>query len=191
MNNKRPIANTIAILWFIWGLFHIIPGILNMMATIEEELTLIQELEPTTNPQILTATFPIDSSALLAIQGQQAFNLFWFGLIAFACAIAISWRQNTTAMLIVALIGGFANLGELFFIDTIGGYGTVLNRGVTAMAFTAMALSLYFYRRLIHGGFESEDDPDSDQFDMLDDDDDDEPAYGRTRPTSYRRPNQK
>ena len=123
-NASRKIGSTtklIAVLWFVWSLLHIIPGTLMMMSSLTGDITSMLFLFPKTNPQAMTADYPLEVKAILVTHGQHAFNLFWFGLVTLLCSVGIWIKQSSTAMLIAAVVGGFADLGALFAVYMIGG----------------------------------------------------------------------
>jgi len=144
-NNK--IIKGIAALWVVWAIFHIFPGIIAMVFAINGDISSIEMLEPASQADMLAADYPAAVSAILAQLGQHAFNLFWFGIVAFVCAVYI-WRFGSqTAMLIAALVAGFADLGVIFFIDIIGGYTSVFGSLIVAVGFLAIGLSVYTFKR--------------------------------------------
>jgi hypothetical protein len=48
-------------------------------------------------------------------------------------------------MLLAAVVGGLADLGVVFFIDLFGGYASLFGTAILAVAFAAIALSIYLY----------------------------------------------
>ncbi|MEM6263918.1 MAG: hypothetical protein AAGI38_15495 [Bacteroidota bacterium] len=145
---KKGIYKIIATLWFIWALLHILPGIFSMTNALAGDITSIQFLFPETNPTGLAADYPNEVKAVLVTFGQHGFNLFWFGLVTLVCAIMIWTKQNETAMLIAALVGGLADLGALFATFMIGSidiWGVLIFLGT----FTAIFLSYSVWKRSI------------------------------------------
>ncbi|MEM8999817.1 MAG: hypothetical protein AAGB24_06095 [Bacteroidota bacterium] len=110
----------IAILWVIWSLLHIIPGIFSMTNALGGDITAIQFLFPETNPVEMTRDYPNEVKAILVTFGQHGFNLFWFGLVTLVCGILIWKKQDNIALLIAALVGGLADLGALFATFMVG-----------------------------------------------------------------------
>jgi hypothetical protein len=143
--NRKTISRAIAVLWVIWAFFHVIPGIISMLAAINGDISFVQLLEPTNNAQQLAADYPSEVFTILVIYGQHSFNLFWFGVVTFICAIFIWRQQSQTAMLLAAVVGGLADLGVVFFIDLFGGYASLFGTAILAVAFAAIALSIYLY----------------------------------------------
>ncbi|MEM8507883.1 MAG: hypothetical protein AAF717_08635 [Bacteroidota bacterium] len=119
MKNKN-IYKIIALLWFVWSLLHIVPGIFSMTNALSGDITSIQFLFPETNPSAMASDYPEEVNAVLVTFGQHGFNLFWFGLVTLLCAIWIWKKQHKTALLIAAIVGGLADLGALFATFMIG-----------------------------------------------------------------------
>ncbi|MEM6540510.1 MAG: hypothetical protein AAF634_05080, partial [Bacteroidota bacterium] len=119
MKNKN-IYKIIALLWFVWSLLHIVPGIFSMSNALSGDITSIQFLFPETNPSAMTSDYPEEVNAVLVTFGQHGFNLFWFGLVTLLCAIWIWKKQHKTALLIATIVGGLADLGALFATFMIG-----------------------------------------------------------------------
>ena len=140
----RVLTRVISILWLIWALFHVLPGILAMAQAIGTDLSWVAQLEPTAEPTELVASYPTEAGAMSVIYGQHGFNLMWFGIVALVCAILIWRSQHRVAMLFVAIVAGFADLGVIFFIDIVGGYTSVAGTAILAVAVVAIALSIRY-----------------------------------------------
>ncbi len=140
----RILTRVISILWFIWALFHVLPGILSMTQAIGTDLSWVAQLEPTAEPTELVADYPTEAGAMSVIYGQHGFNLMWFGIVALACAILIWRSQHRVAMLVVAIVAGFADLGVIFFIDIVGGYTSFAGTAILAVAVLAIGLSVRY-----------------------------------------------
>lgn len=117
---NKIIFKVIAILWLIWSLLHIVPGMIAMTNALSGDISSIQFLFPETNPSGMTSDYPNEVKAVLVTFGQHGFNLFWFGLITLVCAILIWKKQNKIAILIAAIVGGLADFGALFATFMIG-----------------------------------------------------------------------
>jgi len=123
-----------AVLWLIWGAVHILAGVLTVVQATPEA---VMGIADAANPDILTAVYPEAAGAII---NQHGFNLFWVGLVTFIGGFYI-WRQNRTAVLGTALVGGLTDVGYFIFMD-IGGFvnfapGTVM----TIICLTAIILS--------------------------------------------------
>lgn len=143
--NASLITKIIATLWVIWAFFHVVPGIISMVSAVNGDLSWVEALEPAANSGQLAADYPTEVFAILVIYGQHAFNLFWFGLVTFVAAIYIWRQQSWVAMLIAAVVGGFADLGVVIFIDIFGGYASLFGTVILLIALSAIVLSGYLY----------------------------------------------
>ena len=135
------IHKTIAILWLIWSLLHIVPGVFTVTNAIVGDITSIQFLFPETNPSEMTNDYPNEVKAVLVTFGQHGFNLFWFGLVTLICSILIWKKHNKVAMLIAAIVGGLADLGAIFATFMIG---SIDIWGVLIFSGTFVAIFLSF-----------------------------------------------
>ncbi|MEM9054549.1 MAG: hypothetical protein AAGB16_04415 [Pseudomonadota bacterium] len=126
------------ILWIIWGLVHLLAGILILNGTTTEGF---QAIADGVNPTLLKADY---HSAVGAVQDQHAWNLAWFGLATIIGGVFI-WRANKTAIWVTAMVGGLADLGYFMFLD-LPGYvkffpGTVM----TLVSGSAILLTAWVY----------------------------------------------
>ncbi|MEO0555647.1 MAG: hypothetical protein AAF149_20750 [Bacteroidota bacterium] len=119
MKDKRT-YKIIALLWFIWSLLHIVPGAMSIISALAGDITSIKFLFTETNPTAMTQDYPNEVKAILVTFGQHGFNLFWFGIVTLFCAISIWKKQSQIAIVIAAVVAGFADLGALFAVFMIG-----------------------------------------------------------------------
>jgi len=125
-------------LWVVWGLVHVLFGIMIIIGDTGPGIQAIGnkvELTPSDYPDVLGA-----------IMNQHGWNLLWFGVVTTVGAVFI-WRSSKIAIWINAMIGGLADLGYFIFLD-LGGYvkfvpGTLM----TIIAFVAILLSFASYFR--------------------------------------------
>jgi hypothetical protein len=110
----------IAILWAMWSLLHILPGVQGTIYALGGDISSIQFLHPETHPAALTNDYPKEVSAVLVVFGQHNFNLVWFGLVTLICSVLIWKKQNKIALLVAAIVAGLADLGALFATFMIG-----------------------------------------------------------------------
>jgi hypothetical protein len=127
---------TSSILWIIWGLVHILAGVLTISG--EAATTAISGIADAVDPATLKMVYP---PAVDAILNQHGFNLLWIGLTTFVGAFYI-WRESTTAIFIVALVGGLADVGYFIFLD-LGGLVHFLP-GTLMTIFSSVAITLSF-----------------------------------------------
>jgi hypothetical protein len=127
MKNLHFLFKTSAALWVIWGLVHILAGVMTMKGVLTNEISAsIIGIADGVNPESLTMDYPKAAGAVI---GQHGFNLFWIGLVTFISAFFV-WKGNRSAVLLAAICGGLADLGYFLFLD-IGGFvhfvpGTVM-----------------------------------------------------------------
>ncbi len=106
-----------AVLWFVWGVFHLIVGIAVMQ--------LLQSEHPegafSSVPAVVDVQFfGTDSTfATIASLQQHGFNLAWIGLIVTVASFFV-WRSSMLAVVTSIVLGGLADLGYFLFVDLPG-----------------------------------------------------------------------
>ncbi|MFK7798556.1 MAG: hypothetical protein AB8E82_13975 [Aureispira sp.] len=129
-----------AILWLVWGLVHILAGVMTMKGILTGDITAsVSGIADAVDPSQLQMAYP---EALGAIIGQHGFNLFWIGIVTLIAAFFV-WNGNKNAIFLAALTGGLADLGYFIFMD-LGGFvhfvpGTIM----TIVSASAILLSFY------------------------------------------------
>ena len=124
MKNKNLVLlKTSSGLWVVWGLVHMLAGVIVLSADTASGFSAIAGAGSAEH--LLTDYHP----ATGAILNQHGWNLFWFGAVTLIGGIFI-WRGSMSAVLVTALIGGLADLGYFVFLD-MGGFvnfipGTVM-----------------------------------------------------------------
>ncbi len=131
-----------AVLWIIWGIVHILAGVMTMKGVITGNVSAsVIGIADGIDPKLLQMDYP---KALGAIIGQHGFNLFWIGIVTLISAFFI-WKGNKNAIFLAAITGGLADLGYFLFLD-LGGYvkifpGTIM----TIISALAIITSFYYY----------------------------------------------
>ena len=131
-----------AVLWIIWGLVHILAGVMTIKGILTGDISAsVTGIADGIDPSLLQTDYP---KALGAIIGQHGFNLFWIGIVTFISAFYI-WKGNKNAIFLAAITGGLADLGYFLFLD-LGGYvkfvpGTIM----TLISALAIITSFYYY----------------------------------------------
>lgn len=131
-----------AVLWIIWGLVHILAGVMTMKGILTNDIaSSVAGIADAINPTTLQMDYPKAAGAVI---GQHGFNLLWIGLVTFVSAFFI-WKGNKNAIFLAAICGGLADLGYFLFMD-LGGYvnfmpGTVM----TIVSSLAIITSFYAY----------------------------------------------
>ncbi|MEM6912906.1 MAG: hypothetical protein AAF511_02910 [Pseudomonadota bacterium] len=118
--NTRTLTLIVSVLWLVWSVLHIIPGLMMMQSAIAADLSSIKFLFPKTDPDLLMREHALEVAAISVTFGQHGFNLFWFGVVALACSFLIGSRQSRVALIVAAVVIGCADLGALFATFMIG-----------------------------------------------------------------------
>ena len=140
MKNVSMLLKISAILWIIWGLVHILAGIMTMKGVLTDDISSsIAGIADAVDPSTLQLDYP---SATGAIIGQHGFNLFWIGVVTFVCAFYI-WKGNKHAIFLAAITGGLADLGYFLFLD-LGGFVKFVP-GTVMTIFSSLAIITSFY----------------------------------------------
>lgn len=148
MKNLSILFRTASILWIIWGIVHILAGVVTMYKILTDDIPgSISGIADAVDPVTLEMTYPDATGAII---GQHGFNLFWIGMVTLICAFYI-WKGNKNAIFLAAITGGLADLGYFLFLD-LGGFvkfvpGTVM----TIVSSLAIILSFYaYFKRKTH-----------------------------------------
>lgn len=128
-----------AVLWMIWGIIHVIGGVLTLSG---DATSGFQAIAAAVNPEDLEADY---HPAVGAILNQHGWNLFWVGAVTMVGAVFI-WRRSLTWVWVTAMCGGLFDIGYLVFVD-IHGFGTFFpGSSMTYVSATAILLSLWVWR---------------------------------------------
>ncbi|MEM1202202.1 MAG: hypothetical protein AAGN66_03120 [Acidobacteriota bacterium] len=111
---RLPLLRIVAVLWFIWGLVHILAGVMTLT---QSTAGAVQGIADAVDPSTLDVTYPAATGAVIK---QHGFNLLWIGAVTTLCAPWI-WRRRFPAVALAALVGGLADVGYFVFMD-LGGY---------------------------------------------------------------------
>ena len=129
-----------AILWMIWGLVHILAGVLTIKGILTDDISgAIAGIADAVDPSSLQMDYPKAAGAII---GQHGFNLLWIGLTTFICAFFI-WKGNKNAIFLAALTGGLADLGYFLFMD-LGGFVKFMP-GTLMTIVSSLAILTSFY----------------------------------------------
>ncbi len=142
MKNFNFFFKTSAVLWILWGLVHILAGVMTMKGVLSGDISAsIIGIADAVDPESLTMDYP---EAVGAVIGQHGFNLLWIGLVTFISAFLI-WKGNKKAIFLAALTGGLADLGYFLFLDLGGFVNFVPGTIMTLISSAAILLSFYGY----------------------------------------------
>lgn len=129
-----------AVLWIIWGLVHILAGVMTMKGVLTNDISAsIIGIADAVNPESIIMDYPKAAGAVI---GQHGFNLLWIGLVTFISAFFI-WKGNRYAIFLAAICGGLADLGYFIFLDLGGFVNFVPGTIMTLISSAAILLSFY------------------------------------------------
>ncbi len=136
------LLKTSSILWIIWGIVHIIAGVMTMKGILTNDISSsVAGIADAVEPSIVQMDY---SEASGAIIGQHGFNLFWIGIVTFISAFFV-WKGNRNAIFLAAITGGLADLGYFLFMDLGGFVNFVPGTVMTIVSSLAIILSFYAY----------------------------------------------
>ncbi|OAN62130.1 hypothetical protein A8B79_04105 [Balneola sp. EhC07] len=131
-----------SILWIIWGIVHILAGIMTMKGVLTNDISSsVAGIADAVEPSLVQMEY---SEASGAIIGQHGFNLFWIGIVTFIAAFFV-WKGNRNAIFLAAITGGLADLGYFLFMDLGGFVNFVPGTVMTIVSSLAIILSFYVY----------------------------------------------
>lgn len=123
-----------AALWVIWGLVHMLAGVMTILQAPSEGFAAIADA---VDPALLVADY---HPAVGGVLNQHGFNLLWIGLATLVGAVFI-WRGNLTAIWVTAMVGGLADVGYLLFVDLPGHANFFPGTLMTLISASAILLS--------------------------------------------------
>ncbi|GAB5405233.1 MAG: hypothetical protein Aurels2KO_34640 [Aureliella sp.] len=131
----------IAILWVIWGLVHVLAGV---MTVAQDTPGAVAGIADAVDPATLKFVYPDAAGAVI---NQHGFNLLWIGVVTTICAIFV-WRRSKPALLLAALVAGLADLGYFLFMDLGGFVHFIPGTLMTLICLTAIVCTAIAYRRV-------------------------------------------
>ncbi|MEM9302243.1 MAG: hypothetical protein AAGE01_09050 [Pseudomonadota bacterium] len=134
--NELWLLRISAVLWVIWGLVHVLAGVLTMA---QETAGAVAGIADAVDPDLLINDYHAAVGALL---NQHGFNLAWIGATTTVSAIWI-WRGSGIAIFLAALVGGLADVGYFIFMDLGGFVNFVPGTVMTLVSSAAIVTSFY------------------------------------------------
>ena len=136
------LLKTSSILWIIWGIVHIIAGVMTMKGILTNDISSsVAGIADAVEPSFVQMDY---SEASGAIIGQHGFNLFWIGIVTFISAFFV-WKGNRNAIFLAVITGGLADLGYFLFMDLGGFMNFIPGTVMTIVSSLAIILSFYAY----------------------------------------------
>lgn len=137
-NIQLVLLKVASVLWVVWGLVHMLAGILVIPADASGGFQAIADAVPTAD---LQADY---HPAVGGILNQHAWNLLWGGFVTVVGAVFV-WRANTTAIWVTAMVGGLLDLGYFVFVDIPGYVYFVPGTLMTIVSSSAIMLSFWVW----------------------------------------------
>ena len=125
-----------AVLWVIWGLVHILAGVMTIS---QDTAAAVAGIADGVDPESLKMDYP---NAAGAVINQHGFNLAWIGVVTTICA-AFVWRGQRWAILLAALVAGLADIGYFLFMDLGGHVNFVPGTVMTIICAAAIGISFF------------------------------------------------
>ena len=138
MSKSTLMLKIISVLWVIWGLVHLLAGILTISQGTADAVGGIADA---VDPTLLAGTY---HEAVGAVINQHGFNLGWIGIFTVIGGIYI-WRASMTAMVFTAIVGGLTDIGYFIFMDLGGFVNFVPGTVMTLISGAAIILSVIVY----------------------------------------------
>ena len=139
MSNTQALALKIAaVLWVIWGLVHMLAGVIIIPADASGGF---QAIADAVEPELLQADY---HPAVGGVLNQHGWNLLWGGAVTTIGAVFI-WRQNMTAIWVTGMIGGLLDVGYFVFVDLPGYVLFIPGTLMTLVSSSAIILSFWVW----------------------------------------------
>ena len=136
--SQSTALKTAAVLWVIWGLVHMLAGVMTIAQPPSQGVAAIADA---VDPAVLAADY---HPAVSGVLNQHGFNLLWIGLATIVGAVFI-WRSTMTAIWVTAVVGGLADVGYLVFVDLPGYVNFFPGTVMTLISATAIVLSFWVW----------------------------------------------
>jgi len=141
MKNLSILLKTSSVLWIVWGLVHILAGVMTIKGVLTEDISSsISGIADAVDPSALKMDYPKAAGAII---GQHGFNLLWIGIITLISAFFI-WKGNKNAIFLAAITGGLADIGYFLFMD-LGGYVNLIPGTLMTIISAAAIISSFWY----------------------------------------------
>ncbi len=135
---KGNLLKAAAVLWVIWGLVHLLAGVIVLSSDASGGFSAIADA---IDPATLTYDY---APAVGGILNQHGWNLAWIGIVTAIGGVLI-WRGSITSIWVTGMIGGLTDLGYLLFVDFPGYVNFVPGTVMTIVSGSAIILSFYVW----------------------------------------------
>ena len=137
-SNHGLFLKVAAVLWVIWGLVHMLAGVLTMA---RDASGAVAGIADAVDPALIGDNF---HPAVGAVLNQHGFNLFWIGAFTVVGAVLI-WRASVTAIFMTAIVGWVTDVGYFWFMDLGGFVNFVPGTVMTLVSSAAVVFSFWAY----------------------------------------------
>ena len=142
MKQTNALLKISAALWVVWGLVHILAGVMTMKGVLTNDITAaVAGIADAVDSNTLQLEYPKATGAII---GQHGFNLLWIGVTTLISGFFV-WKGNKNALFLAAITGGLADLGYFLFLDLGGHVNFVPGTVMTLVSSLAIILSFYAY----------------------------------------------
>ena len=133
------LLKTISVLWVIWGLVHVLAGVMTLS---QGTAGAVAGIADAVDPSLLVGPY---HDAVGAVINQHGFNLLWIGATTTICAYYI-WGGGRVSLFMAGLVGGLADVGYFLFMDLGGFVNFVPGTVMTLISASAIVLSVAVWR---------------------------------------------
>ncbi|MEM7767559.1 MAG: hypothetical protein AAF253_08730 [Pseudomonadota bacterium] len=137
-NTHLNLLRVASILWIVWGLVHMLAGVIIIPADAAGGFQAIADAIPA---EALQAEY---HEAVGGILNQHGWNLLWGGLVTVIGAVFI-WRGNTTAIWVTAMVAGLLDVGYFVFVDLPGYVNFIPGTLMTIVSASAILISFWVW----------------------------------------------
>lgn len=140
MKNLKLLFKIAGVLWIIWGIVHILAGVLTMNFVLSGDISSsIAGIADAVDPNTVQMDYPEPAGAII---GQHGFNLFWIGIVTLISGFYV-WKGNKNAIFLATITGGLADLGYFLFMDLGGHVNFMPGTVMTLVSGSAILISFY------------------------------------------------
>ncbi|MEM6889231.1 MAG: hypothetical protein AAF636_13945 [Pseudomonadota bacterium] len=136
--NYSLLLKVSAALWVVWGLVHILAGVLTIS---QDAAGAVAGIADAVDPSLIAGDF---HPAVDAVLNQHGFNLLWIGAFTVVGGVFV-WRRSATAIFMTAIVGWVTDIGYFIFMDLGGFVNFVPGTVMTIVSTAAVVLSLWAY----------------------------------------------
>ena len=130
-----------SVLWAIWGLFHLMIGVVMIVLLAKGHPTGdFHEIPAVVDFEMLQMQNPF---AVIATLKHHSFNLAWAGAVVSIGSVYV-WRKSANAIFLCALVGGLMDVGYFVFV-ALPGFAFTPGPEMTYICAAAIVSSFYAY----------------------------------------------